>query len=405
MSTNQENPVSMDTCQSESELMHYKRLYHLAPVAFFTLNSEGVIVEYNDYAPVFLHREPGRILNHPLQSFFIEGDTIKFEAFLNRIRDAGTMQSCELSLIGDQIPRVMVVCTGNIARRPEDNSYEWFIALIDTWLGDTGNSRVHHEQNISFIADLIEHTTHPFAVAYPNGQIWMCNTSFETLLGYSTKELSVLDWARDLTPDEWKEHERTKLNELHRTGKPVQYEKEYIRKDGTRIPVELFVHLVSDTHGTPQYYYSFISDITERKKIELQLKESEERFLLLADNVDQVFWFTSLSPERVLYVNPAFERIWGVPTLELYKDPRIWTEHIHPDDRIRVADAFTSWIEGKSPHYDIEYCILTRHGKIRWIHDRGVALLEKSGVIAQVSGIAEDITHLKLGNIKYRQGE
>jgi PAS domain S-box-containing protein len=398
MNTDPKNSRIPETVHPEAELCYYKKLYDLAPVPYFVLDSDAQVINHNEEVSHLTGLHSDRIINRPLEAFIIEEDKTRFKAFLGKMQETGTIQSCEFRLNIGRDPAVPVICSGYHSRNSEEPA-RWFITFINTRHSDPCNIRIQHNQNISFFADLIEHTSHPFAVAYPNGQIRLCNTSFETLLGYSAEELSVLDWAGDLTPDEWKMHEREKLNELHRTGKPVQYEKEYIRKDGTRVPVELFVHLVSDEMGSPQYYYSFISDITERKKAEIELKKSEDRFLQLAENVEQIFWFTEVNPERVLYVNPSFERLWGVPAEELYKNPRIWGDHIHPDDKTRVLEAFSAWIEGSSPVYDVEYCILDRYGKIKWIHDRGAAVVKKDGTVVQVSGIAEDITHLKLRDV------
>lgn len=399
MSTNQDISVEPDMNLVEKELQELKRLYRLAPFPYIIINSNGLIIECNDCASALFGCELQHILHKSLQSFIIDDDKSRFNDFLSIVRNTRVVQSCELSIIKPQASSTIAICSAYFDPYQKEEFSQIYIAFIDTSLGDTSKTRIHHDQNITFIADLIERSTHPFAVANPNGQIRICNTSFEALLGYTSDELSRIDWARDLTPDEWKEHERQKLNELHRTGKPVQYEKEYIRKDGTRIPVELFVHLVTDNDGTPQYYYSFISDISERKRTESRLRESEERFAQLADNVDQVFWFTSINPEKVLYVNPAFERIWGVPAQELYKNARLWTDHIHPDDKNRVTEAFSDWVKGKSSHYNVEYSILNHQGKLRWIHDRGAALIKKDGEVIQVSGIAEDITPLKLKDI------
>ncbi len=71
--------------------------------------------------------------------------------------------------------------------------------------------------------------------------------------------------------------ENQKLVELQRTGQPVRYEKEYIKKDGTRVPIELLVHIVKKEDGTPEYYYSFITDISERKKSEKLKQELLEK--------------------------------------------------------------------------------------------------------------------------------
>ena len=88
-----------------------------------------------------------------------------------------------------------------------------------------------------------------------------------------------------LTPPEWIPIEKTKLEELERTGKPVNYEKEYIRKDGSRVMIELSVHPVFDKNGKVMSYYAFINDISQRKRIESQLRESEAQFKQLFSNM------------------------------------------------------------------------------------------------------------------------
>ncbi len=128
-------------------------------------------------------------------------------------------------------------------------------------------ARESQRQN-EFLANIIALGSQPFGVGYPDGSLGLVNKAFEQLTGYSVEELRSIDWATTLTPPEWVEIERRKLEELHRTGQPVRYEKEYLRKDGSRVPIELLVHLVADHDGQPQYYYSFITDITERKRAE-----------------------------------------------------------------------------------------------------------------------------------------
>jgi PAS domain S-box-containing protein len=123
------------------------------------------------------------------------------------------------------------------------------------------------EQN-RMLSDLLERSDQPFGTGYPDGKLGYVNAAFERLTGYSRKELEIIDWANVLTPSQWKSMEQVKLEELNRTGQPVRYEKEYARKDGTRVPIELLVHLIKDDRGLPLHYYSFITDITERKRAE-----------------------------------------------------------------------------------------------------------------------------------------
>lgn len=132
-------------------------------------------------------------------------------------------------------------------------------------------------------------------------------------------------------------------------------------------------------------------DPMELKRMEAPL-ERERLFQRLADTIDQVFWFTSVDPERVLYVSPAFESLWGRAAEELYEDPRNWIEAIHPDDRARVTGEYEHWLQGKIRDYRVEYRIVRPDGSIRWILDHGAQILDDRKGLSYVSGVAKDIT-------------
>jgi len=123
-----------------------------------------------------------------------------------------------------------------------------------------------------FLADMISGSTQPLGVAYPDGRLALVNRAYEEMLGYTAEELRSIDWRTGLTPPEYVELTRAHMEELCRTGVPVRFEKENIRKDGTRIPVELLVHLVKDAAGEP-LFFAFLTDITERKRAREELKK------------------------------------------------------------------------------------------------------------------------------------
>ena len=123
-----------------------------------------------------------------------------------------------------------------------------------------------------FWADIVRKASVGVAIGYPDGHLGVSNAAYQKITGYSEKELQTIDWNKILTPPEWEESETAKLQELHRTKKSVQYEKEYIRKDGSRVPIELIVHPQFDSDGNVECYFAFVIDIMDRKKAEEKLE-------------------------------------------------------------------------------------------------------------------------------------
>ncbi|MGH7601198.1 MAG: PAS domain-containing protein [bacterium] len=108
---------------------------------------------------------------------------------------------------------------------------------------------------------------------------------------------------------------------------------------------------------------------------------------------NEVFWLTDLEKNKMIYVSPAYEKIWGRTCESLYAAPQNWLEAIHPEDRNRVFEAaLTKQVAGQ---YDEIYRIQRPNGSIRWIRDCAVPVRNKTGAIYRIAGIAQDITKRK----------
>jgi two-component system, cell cycle sensor histidine kinase and response regulator CckA len=133
-------------------------------------------------------------------------------------------------------------------------------------------------------------------------------------------------------------------------------------------------------------------DITEHKRAEEALRESEERFRQIAEKIESVFWIADPHISQMNYVSPAYERIWGRTCESLYQQPRSFLENVHPEDRERVVRNLRAELDHHQAAFEIEYRIQRPDGLIRWIRDRGFPVRDHEGKLAQLVGIADDVT-------------
>ncbi len=131
-------------------------------------------------------------------------------------------------------------------------------------------------------------------------------------------------------------------------------------------------------------------DITERKQAMAALRESEERFRLITETIDEIFWMDDIENQKTLYISPAHERIWGYPWQDLYENPKAFYDNIHPDDRERVTANLALIRAGQ--RIDHEYRIIRPDGSIRWIWNRGFPVPGESGRVNRYVGVAQDVT-------------
>ena len=133
------------------------------------------------------------------------------------------------------------------------------------------------------------------------------------------------------------------------------------------------------------------------------LLENEERFRQMAENIRDVFFLIDAESNHILYINPAYEEIWGRSRESLYANPESWTEAILPEDR---ASTYENYKKGMSSGtFEYEYRIARPDGSIRWIKLRGFPIRDAAGRIVRIAGVAEDITQRKHAAQELRESE
>jgi PAS domain S-box-containing protein len=123
---------------------------------------------------------------------------------------------------------------------------------------------------------------------------------------------------------------------------------------------------------------------------EQRLKTSEERFRQIAETITEAFWIADVDIQTMIYVSPAYERIWGRSCQSLYEEPRSFLSSVHPDDVERVLADWRAKENGEP--FDHEYRIIRPDGSERWIWDRGYPVSNGGRRVLKYVGVAQDIT-------------
>jgi PAS domain S-box-containing protein len=172
------------------------------------------------------------------------------------------------------------------------------------------------------------------------------------------------------------------------------YKVEYriLRPDGSIGWIAGFGKVSYDEAGRPLRLYGVDVDITDRKQVEIQNQKNEEKFRQLAESIQEVFWLRSLS-NKLLYISPGYERIWGRSVESLHQNSESWLESVVPEDRelVLANNAQEQLLQG----FSIEYRIVRPDGEIRWINDQAFPIQDDQGRVYRIAGIANDITERK----------
>lgn len=158
---------------------------------------------------------------------------------------------------------------------------------------------------------------------------------------------------------------------------------------------------IRDSAGQVVRMVGIAHDITRAQEAETALHVTDQRFRLLVDNLPIVFFLRSAT-DQLLYVSPAYEKIWGRPVTELAQNPRGWIEAIHPDDLEYSLKKLTLLSQGE---LEFEYRVVRPDGSIRWVNAHSIPMRNVDGQTEQVAGFVTDITDRKRTILELQRSE
>ncbi|KPK74995.1 MAG: hypothetical protein AMJ79_12695 [Phycisphaerae bacterium SM23_30] len=219
-------------------------------------------------------------------------------------------------------------------------------------------------------------------IIHEEGVILSANDQFFKMFGYEPDEIL----GKQVIPLTVAPEAREFMKKQIATEGLGPYESTGLKKDGTRFSMEIRVRLME--YKGRKVRVGVIMDITERKRAEEALRESEARYKRLVENSPDIVW--SFSDKRgTLYASAQVQEILGYAPEFLYQNPWLWNDSIHPDDQDLVARAITDFASALP--VDVEYRIKDTRGNWHWLRDRSIGRRQE-GAETIMEGISTDVT-------------
>jgi PAS domain S-box-containing protein len=263
--------------------------------------------------------------------------------------------------------------------------------------------RKRTEQWIHRLSIAVDQSPAAVIITDPAGTIEYVNARFTDTTGYAAAEAiggNPRMLQSGLTPPDVYRDLWTTI--MH--GDPWRGEILNRRKDGTLYWDDVWVSPIRDAGGRVTHFLALQEDITERRATVEALREREERFRQVTEGIREVYFLSDADFREMLFVSPAYEKIWGRSRESLYRTPASFIEAVVAEDRPALFAHIDRIRAGGEPE-QCEYRIVRPDGSLRWILVKTGGVRNEEGVIYRLAGVALDFTERKNAEEALRASE
>ncbi|MFZ5918982.1 MAG: PAS domain S-box protein [Chloroflexota bacterium] len=241
------------------------------------------------------------------------------------------------------------------------------------------------------------------SVTLPGGEINV-NKAFADMLGYTREELKGKTWQELTPPDEVAAVRKVLAPLLEGAQDSARLTKRYVHKDGSHVWADVSIAMRRDDEGQPLYFVTTIVDITERKRAEGALQESEEKYRTFVQQSLQGVVIAQDNPVRLCFASQPMQAITGFSPQELTSfGPQQLAGLIHPEDRATFFGNFRARLAGQAVPPRREYRVLHKNGDTRWVEIYSTPIEYEGSPATQT--VFLDITERKQAEEALRRNE
>lgn len=239
------------------------------------------------------------------------------------------------------------------------------------------------------------------ALHQKNAYLYM-SPAIEQLTGFRPEELTPRRYVEQVHPDD-RERMWAAVSAADATTAPIDIEYRFIRKDGSVIWLWAISHVIRDAAGRPAFRQVLLMDITARKLAEHALREAEERYRTLVEQIPAAVIVTSAEPVvlpdgslhyPVTFLSQRIEEVTGFSREEYLATPGLWFSRMHPDDQPPVFAEAVRTDETGEP-FEATYRFQRKDGRWVWLENRAVMVRNAEGKPLFWHGLLIDVTDRK----------
>jgi len=291
------------------------------------------------------------------------------------------------------VERKLEECNGYLTRLAEERMF----ALVQSQEALQGKNELCGKieaslrQSENVYRGLVENAPDGIFLVDDTQRVINCNQQAAMLFGYKDADELAGKTIFEFVSVEEHQRAQTVWQQIMEKGSIRNVEFAARRKDGACFPIEMCVNTIADQEGKPRAQISIVRDITERKRMEQKLVESEQRFRVLVETCKEWIWYCD-TKGRYIYSNVAVEAILGFPADEFMGDAFAF---LHEDDRKRAENTLSECVARKTGWSGVVLRWRHRDGAYRYLECSAVPVFDKSGALAWYWGVSRDITGQK----------
>ena len=244
------------------------------------------------------------------------------------------------------------------------------------------------------------------ATVSTQGGIRECNKAFAEMLGYSTEELKGRSISDITVPEDYELEEPIIMEVIEGRREFIRLEKRYIHKDGHHVWVDLLTSVLRDKSGSPLFAVGTALDITARKQIEEEFRNSKELLDSVVKNIPGILYKFRMQPDGAtdfIYVSEGVQDIFGISQEKAMGDIQSIMKRVHEDDLDLIQQALTVSSDSMEP-YDVVHRVVNSDKNVRWIKSTSTPIKSADGSIVW-NGVAIDISEQKGAEQELQQSE